>query len=84
MIVKLAFNVEEVGNFFKTVAGKRVAIGAGIGAVAGGISKDDNRTLGVMRGAAIGGAAGFIGHHTGAIDYVKNKGTELLNRKAGA
>ena len=71
MLVKLAIDLAEFEKFFQSNAGKRTAIGAGIGAVAGASMDKNNRVTGAMSGAALGGAAGFVGHHTGAIDAVK-------------
>jgi hypothetical protein len=72
MIIKLAL-LNDLRSFLGTTAGKRTALGAAIGATAGAIHRDDNRTHGASVGAVLGGLGGLAAHETGLTDLVKNK-----------
>lgn len=53
---------------------KNALIGAGAGALIGGIANRDNRNRGIVQGALIGGVLG------GGYGYVKNRGVFQNNR----
>ena len=72
MIIKLAY-IDGLRAFLHSTSGKRTAIGAAIGGLAGAIHRKDNRTHGAAVGATLGGLAGFAAHETGFTDLVKKK-----------